>query len=335
MPRKSRIDAPGAVHHIIARGIERKAIFQGDHDRADFLARLGSNLEDSQTPCYAFALLPNHFHLLLRTGAMPISTVMRRVLTGYAVGYNLRHHRQGHLFQNRFKSILCQEDRYLLELVRYIHLNPLRARIVEDLPSLDRYPYCGHSRLMGRFKSNWQDASYILGLYSGTVSRARRLYRQFIAEGIPQGRRPELVGGGLIRSVGGWEAVKKLRKVGTYQKGDERILGDGEFVESLMAQAGESLEQKFRLIAGGYDFEKVVDRVADLMGLEREEVLVSGKYEKIVAARSLLCFWAVSKLGISQTELARRLRISQPAVSMAVRRGEQLARDNHFLVIEA
>ncbi|OGP95198.1 MAG: hypothetical protein A2157_06555 [Deltaproteobacteria bacterium RBG_16_47_11] len=109
MPRKSRIDAPGALHHIIARGIERKAVFQDDRDRDDFLERLGTNLEESRTACYGWALLPNHFHLLLRTGGTPISIVLRRVLTGYAIGYNMRHRRHGHLFQNRFKSILCQE----------------------------------------------------------------------------------------------------------------------------------------------------------------------------------------------------------------------------------
>ncbi len=147
MPRKSRIDAPGALHHVIARGIERRAIFRDDRDRDMFLERLGKNLVESRTPCYAWALLRNHFHLLLRTGATPISTVLRRVLTGYAFDFNRRHRRQGHLFQNRFKSILCQEDPYLLELVRYIHLNPLRAGIVKQLyfmsrKKLSRLPAC-------------------------------------------------------------------------------------------------------------------------------------------------------------------------------------------------
>jgi putative transposase len=141
MPRKSRIDTPGVLHHIIARGIERRSIFGDDHDRDDFLKRLGTVLLETGTVCYAWALIPNHFHLLLRTGNAPISTVMRRVLTGYAIGYNYKHRRSGHLFQNRFKSILCQEDPYLKELVRYIHLNPLRAKIVPDLKILNSYPY--------------------------------------------------------------------------------------------------------------------------------------------------------------------------------------------------
>jgi len=333
MPRRSRIDAPGALHHIIARGIERKAIFRDEQDRADFLARLEANLEESQTPCFAWALLPNHIHLLLRTGATPISTLMRRVLTGYAVVYNQRHRRQGHLFQNRFKSILCQGEHYLLEVVRYIHLNPLRAGIVRDLKSLDKYPYCGHSRIMGRIKSRWQDTGYILRLLGDRISKARRLYSQFVSEGVSQGRRPDLTGGGLIRSVGGWAKLKALRKMGAYQKGDERILGDGDFVESVLAQAEENLERRFHLKAKGFDFDKVVDRVAELMGLKRTDVLAAGKYNKVITARSLVCFWAVRELGISQMQLALRFGISQPAVSMAVSRGEQLAEDFNFSLL--
>ena len=150
MPRRSRIDAAGALHHVMVRGIERSRVFRSDADRNHFLERLGEILQETKTICYAWALIPNHFHLLLRTGPVPISTVMRRLLTGYALWYNLTHRRHGHLFQNRFKSILCQEDSYLLELVRYIHLNPLRAGLVGDLNELGRYAYSGHSVLMGK-----------------------------------------------------------------------------------------------------------------------------------------------------------------------------------------
>ena len=123
MPRKVRIDAPGAhiSHHVIARGIERCKIFLDD-DRENFLERLGSIVSGSGTQGFAWALIPNYFHILLRTGDVPIATVLRRLLTGYAVSFNRRHRRYGHPFQNRYKPILCQADNYLLELVRYIHL---------------------------------------------------------------------------------------------------------------------------------------------------------------------------------------------------------------------
>jgi REP element-mobilizing transposase RayT len=138
MPRKARIDAPGSLHHIIVRGIEQRKIFRKDSDRVDFLERLSSIVNDTRTQCFAWALMPNHIHLLLRTGDVPIATVMRRLLTGYAVKFNRRYHRHGQLFQNRYKSILCQEDIYLKELVRCIHLNPLRAALVPDMKALDK-----------------------------------------------------------------------------------------------------------------------------------------------------------------------------------------------------
>ena len=114
MPRKARIDTDRALHHIICRGIERKEIFKDDIDRNNFVHRLGIILAETKTPCFAWALIPNHFHLLLKTANVPIATIMRRLLTGYAVSFNRRHRRHGHLFQNRYKSILCQEDLYLL-----------------------------------------------------------------------------------------------------------------------------------------------------------------------------------------------------------------------------
>ena len=114
MPRQARIDAPGALHHIIFRGIARKPIFVDDRDRDRLLDRLDDLLAETRTACFAWALMPNHVHLLLRTGTTPIATVMRRLLTGHAMFFNRRHRRQGHLFQNRYKSVLCQEDAYLL-----------------------------------------------------------------------------------------------------------------------------------------------------------------------------------------------------------------------------
>jgi len=143
MPRQSRIDTKGALHHIIARDIERRKIFNDDQDSYDFIANLGLIVEQTKTQCYAWSLIPNHFHLLLKTGQVPIATVMRRLLTGHAIRYNRRHKRRGHLFQNRYKSILCQEDSYLLELVRYIHLNPLRAKLVLNLEQLDSFHFQG------------------------------------------------------------------------------------------------------------------------------------------------------------------------------------------------
>ena len=187
MPRKARIDAPGALHHIIVRGIEKKPIFKDSQDYENFLLRLGTILTETATPCYAWALLGNHLHLLLRTGRSPITTVMRRLLTGYAQQFNRRHRRHGYLFQNRYKSFLCETEPYLLELVRYIHLNPIRAGRVKDMDALDRYPKAGHAVIMGATEHTWQDTDTVLALFGDKRSSARRAYRSFVRKGLLQG----------------------------------------------------------------------------------------------------------------------------------------------------
>ena len=100
MPRKARIDAPGCLHHIIARGIGHQNLFKDNYDRDNFIERLGTIVTETDTTCYAWSLMPNHFHLLFITGNTPIATVMRRLLTGHAIHFNSRHRRSGHLFQN-------------------------------------------------------------------------------------------------------------------------------------------------------------------------------------------------------------------------------------------
>jgi len=334
MPRQSRLDFPGALHHIMARGIEKRLIFTDETDRANFLKRLGELVQDTQTPCLAWALLPNHFHLLLKTDQTPISTLMRRLMTGHATWFNTRHQRSGHLFQNRFKSILCQEDAYLLELVRYIHLNPLRAGQAKDYAELGRYPYCGHSVLLGKSGLDWQDTAAVLTLFDKKPSSARRRYSQFVQKGIAQGNRSDLTGGGLIRSVGGWMAVKTMRRAKVYQKSDERILGDGAFVEFTLDAHDESFEKKYLLKSKGYNLDDVVNRVAETLNVEPQVVWASGKHRKTVEARSLMCYWAVRELGLNMSEIARKLNLSVMAVSKSVTRGAEIAAQKKLFLVE-
>lgn len=327
MPRKARIDAPGALHHIIVRGIERRNIFRSDSDRSNVLKRLSKLIPETHTNCFAWALIPNHFHLLLRTGTVPVAVFMNRLLTGYAGWFNRKYKRHGQLFQNRYKSFLCQEDLYLKELVRYIHLNPLRAGVVADMKALDKHPWCGHSALMNQTERAWQNIDYVYSLFSDQKKSARKQYRIFVEKGIAQGRRPDLTGGGLLRSSGGWTVLKSLRKAGIRVKGDERILGTSDFVVNVLKAADEKLDQKCELEARGYDFDRTVQRVAEVLGMKPDEVAAYGKSPRTVRARALLCFWAHRKLGMTTVEIAARLTIGQSAVSRLSLRGEKLARE--------
>ena len=331
MPRKSRIDTAGALHHIIVRGIERRRIFRDDVDRDRFLDRLSGLLKESRTICYAWAILPNHVHLLLRTGVVPLATFMRRLLTGYAVSFNKRHRRHGHLFQNRYTSILCEEESYFLELVRYIHVNPIRARIVSGIEGLDHYHYSGHMVLVGHAVKDWQITQDVLAHFSPHLKKARILYRAFVEKGASQGRRKDLTSGGVIRSNKGWHPAKGES---VRPKGDERILGSSAFVMETLAAAKETWENAYALRAHGVDFKQLLERVAQIFNLTTEDVLSPGKQRQRVRARSVLCFWAVRELGMTETALSRELRISQPAVSNAVGRGERTVRGEALSVSE-
>ncbi|MCF8070724.1 MAG: transposase [Desulfobacterales bacterium] len=323
MPRKARIDAPGALHHIIIRGIERKAIFKDDADKDSFIERLGSILNETETPCYAWVLMTNHVHLLMKTGYVPIATIMRRLLTGYAQQFNRKYKRHGQLFQNRYKSILCEEDTYLKELVRYIHLNPVRAKMVKNMAELKLYKYTGHSALMGKYVNDWQVVDYVLNLFEKDCKTARRKYALFVSKGIDEGDRPDLVGGGLLRSVGGWSKLKLSKKEGVRIKGDERILGSSDFVKSVLRKANEDFDEYTKLKSQAPELDELIKRISVYYKIDPEDLKTSTKNRQIAKARAALCYIAVQKLKLNCTDVSRNLNIVPSAVSKAVCRGQK------------
>jgi putative transposase len=259
--------------------------------------------------------MDNHLHLLLRTGTQPLSTSMRKLLTGYVVNYNRRHKRYGHLFQNRYKSILCEDDPYLLELTRYIHLNPLRAGIVTSIRKLRGYPWCGHSALMGRVKRQWQDTDTVLSYFGQIRKEAIDNYEQFVEAGIETGRRPELVGGGLIRSLGGWSQVLSLRRVGSKVFSDERILGSSEFVEGVIADAEEKAKETLRLAVKIADLPSLAQTVCEGQGADEAELRSGSRKRQVVKSRRIFSQIAVKKMGYSGADVARFLGITTSAVN--------------------
>jgi putative transposase len=329
MPRQARLDAPGTLHHVIARGIERREIFVGQGDYDDFVARLERACALDRTEVLAWALLPNHFHLLIRTRELPLSRAMRRLMTGYSVNFNKRYGRSGHLFQNRYKSIVCEEEAYLMELVRYIHLNPLRARVVGSLQQLASFPYCGHSGLMGKVDRYWQNTSDVLGRFGRTVSEAREKYQEFVAAGVAAGRRPEFVGGGLERSAGGWSEVLAARGRKARIAYDRRVLGSSEFVLSMLGEAESGREEGIRIIANRPTLEELCERLAEGAGVEMGELRTGSRRRRVVAARGELSDLAVRKYGYAAAEVARYLGVSTSCVTRVVERSERLQRTDH------
>lgn len=332
MPRKARIDAPGALHHVMARGIEKRNIFHDNFDRDRFTDRMARVLAETQTPCFAWALMPNHVHILVKTGNTPISKVMHKLLAGYASGFNRRHKRHGHVFHNRYKSILCKEEPYFLELVRYIHLNPIRSKVLSNFGELAKYAYTGHKSINEKSKNEWQEVDYVLELFAKNKTVACQRYNEFIQKGIQIGRQPNLVGGGLIRSIGGWSNISMYREKGNRIKGDERILGSGDFVEDVLRQSQEWFQETYVLQSKGYDFKWLTKEVSLVLNVDLNEMMKPGRYPKRVEARSVLCYWASRLLGISTVELSKQLGIAQPTVSQSIKRGEKIVSEKQLIL---
>ena len=315
MLRQPRLDTPGALHHIIGRGIEGTEIFRNEEDRIDFISRLAKLCREDAVMIYAWALMSNHFHLLVRTGKQSLSLSMKRLLTGYAVRFNRRYNRRGHLFHNRYKSIVCEDDPYLLEVTRYIHLNPVRAGIVSSLNELRKFKWTGHGTIMEWTKNDWQDIEIIYGYFSRRRKEAIRKYESFIRKGVAEGRRAELRGGGLVRSAGGWAQVKSLRNKGLLMTSDERILGSGEFIEQLIAEAEFKEKETLRLRKKIPDLNEFADRVSKLQGIGRNQLLMGSRKREVAKARRIFCQAVVKKARYSGAEVARFLGISTSAVN--------------------
>jgi REP element-mobilizing transposase RayT len=320
MPRQARLDAPGTLHHVIIRGIEKRKIVTDDKDRKKFVARLSQLAEDTRTAIYAWALLNNHAHILLRSSEIGLSRFMRRLLTAYAINYNLRHKRQGHLFQNRYKSIVCEEDNYFRELVRYIHLNPLRANLVRNSGELDSYRWCGHSALMGKRVNDWQDRDYVLKWFGRKEGEAKKAYREYVKKGIEKGRPPELVGGGLIRSLGGWSQVKSMRHLGIHEHSDERILGSGDFVKQVIKEASIKVKYQFpeNELMGKVD--EFISTICHYENINIIEMRSGSRRKRVSKVRAQIAIGLIEKYGISMAEAARRLGVSTSAISKIVNR---------------
>jgi len=316
------LDAPGTLHHIIARAINGVPLFRDRKDRENFLARLPLLLKITGAKILAWTLMDSHFHLLVLSGHQKISKMMRCLLTGYALYYNRKYRRQGHLFQDRFKSIVCERESYLLELVRYIHLNPWRAGKVKRISELDSYPWCGHGTLIGKMKNDWQERDFVLSQFSLDVKKAVQIYHRFLGEGKEQGKREDLNGGGVIRSYGGWSRVISLRGKLHRLDHDPRILGKAAYVEEILKEASQEVRRQFKT----GEKERVISQTIDLIcrqeGINEMELRRGGQRKPVSKIRAQLAFHLNREMGIPMAEIARATGVSASAINKAIKRIE-------------
>jgi len=316
------------LQHVMARGIEKTRIFCDETDYRYFVKRLGELLDETHVDCFAWALIPNHFHLLLRTGPTPLATFMRRLMTSYAGYYNRRHERSGHLFQNRYKSFVCEADLYFLELVRYIHLNPLRSGWVKDLEGLKRYPWCGFGVLMGRYKNSWQEIDEVLKYFGDRVGQARMGYKKFMEDGLKQGSRPDLTGGGLTPNKGELGSRLNVQEKNFKDFHDPRILGNSNFVRKVL-QNLQRFEEKESI---RLTLKDLTERVSTWSNISISDLTSGSKRTEIARARAVLSYLAVRLNRMKTTEVADFLNVSQSAISKCLLCGERAVKENNGIV---
>lgn len=314
MARQARIDIPGGLYHVIARGNERREIFRDDPDYKEFYRRAAQAVSETGQKCLAWAFIPNHFHLLILRGKRSLSDTMRKLMTGYVGYFNRRHRRAGHLFQDRYKAILCQEEEYLLEATAYIHLNPMRAGLVRSYKNLPEYIWCGHGEVLegGR---GLLARDYLLEHFGDREAAAIEKYASFVEERVGRYKKGEYSGGGLIRSAGGFEAAAVARRGGR-ELSDERVLGSGDFVASVLKEldAGSCLKaSKIEIVA----------EVAKLTGLQEDLIFRHDRTPSVVTAKAVYCFLMKEKGGVSGVALSKELGLSSGAISHLCRKGRE------------
>ncbi len=309
----------------MVRGIDKTNIFRDNEDKARFLERLGQTALEGKCTVYAWALMDNHVHILFKSGKAGISTVMRKLLTWYALYFNRRYRRTGHLFENRYKSILCDEDNYLLALIRYIHLNPMRAGIVKTIEELDRYPWSGHSAVMNKQECPWMDTDHVLLQFNETTRRARNAYRRFVQEGIGMGQQPQLIGGGLVRSLGGWSQVQSAQRKGQKTEYDERILGSGDFVTAIFKEAEEKQIRQLKLRRNGRTISDIIREECKQSKVSAEELTKGSKRCKVSETRMTIARRSRNELGLSGAEIARHLGVNTSSINRALARVTEVA----------
>lgn len=288
MPRKPRLHVPGGLYHVILRGNGRQTIFFDSSDRLRWEALIDEALNRYEHRLHAYCWMTNHIHMAIQCGAVPLSRFMGFVASQYARSTNKKLNRSGHLFERRYRAILVQEDSYLKELIRYIHQNPLRAEIVEDL--ID-YRWSSHSAYLSGIPPDWLTVNWVLSVFGTTVADAQRRYAEFMR-------------------VSGHASVWRELRAGADQ--DSRVLGDDRFLASLCPAATQSV--------GTRSLDELVQDACHKYNVSKNELACASRERKYSRIRAEIGLTALEAGVATTAELARYFNRSQSGVSRSISR---------------
>jgi putative transposase len=301
MPRPPRFEFPGAFYHVIARGNRRQPIFHQSGDYLRFLNSLEQNINRYHFRLYAYVLMPNHFHLLLEQQEFPLSRFMQVLLTSYARWHNERYQQIGHLFQGRYKALLCDKEGYLLELTRYIHLNPVRAKITENP---EAYRWSSYRAYIGKAPQRYVQCAVVVGMFGQAEARARRAYESFVLAALGGSSRPEL-----------------------YAATEHQFIGDERFVE-ISKERSQSVSKDEHTFTVKPSITKILESISIHTGLALPVVTGRTQGEREKKARELMSGIARDYFGYSLAEVASSLNRRPNTISVLARQlTERVQRD--------
>lgn len=313
MPRTHRIEFPGRLVHIMSRGIDGMSIFREDADRLYFLRKLESGLQRTGYRCLAWALMDNHYHLLLRMSDLPMSKLMRSLNGAYGRYFNKKYGRTGYLYQDRFRSVVCQDQEYAKELIRYIHLNPLRAGLVDSLSALRTWKWCGHGFLLGEPPMlALQEQDEVIRRFARIRSVGVAHYLSYLQEGLDT----------EDPYAAGWLSDTSAEAHDKSGKGLPSVIGDPSFVRDAMEKNSKRLSLLRKLRESPEALEELADSICKAHGITREMLRRSGRNNARSAARKEFCIRAYSELQASTTAIAHILNVTLAPVSTMISRWE-------------
>lgn len=293
MARRPRVFAPGILYHVIVRGGRRRKTFTSAADYQAYLERLAKYRGQYGYTVYAFCLMPNHAHLLMESSGHPLAKFMQGLQQSYTQYFNRQHRKRGHLFQGRYKAIVCQKDAYLLELIRYVHLNPVRAGLVK---APERYRYSGHHAYLERKASEIIEPAQVLGMVGGS-----RGYRRFVQSGIKDGHKEEY-----------------------YAVEDQRFLGEEGFAKSMRPDEEKALPRPRR--KSGIDAE--VKKLSNYLKVEARQLRGSNRSWAVSEARTTIAYVIARRLGYRLKDVAAYFgRSAATMATLLARRGEGMQTD--------
>ncbi len=298
--RTARRDAPSTHHHVMIRGIEGRSIFHDDHDRGDFLERLDALIPELGFRCFGWALMPNHVHLAVQSGRTRISRLMARLNTGYARTFNLRHRRQGYLFQNRFRSRIIKTDADLLGVIVYICRNPLKAGIISSIGELSNWPWSGFSALTGaRNVRPFEAASATLALFGNDPALSLGRLSQLVSRGDTEN--PEL------------PATDPNPTSCTTASPNEPALGS---IVDKVALSKSNLE------TSATQLRQIIESVCQQFDIDPSDFHERRRTDSISNARAVIAYLAVIEHRILGRQVAKALGVSPSAISHSLAHGQ-------------